>query len=128
METMRANVFCGVDDIRIKGKKEMNIDTWSPFQSVAVQQICAHMTDLEKREAAGRSFFYGLWVTATVAGPFSFLLLTSSLAVRAAAVALMLVHIASIPTWLKMQRRFLCSLSWAKEQDITPERLNLFKL
>ncbi len=101
--------------------------TWSPFQSAAVKQICAHMTEEEFRLAMGRSFWYGIWVTATCAGPFGFLIFTSNPAVRVAALGLMLLHIVSIPTWLKMQRQFLCSLSWAKEQGMTPERLKMFQ-
>src|SRR5438046_2369213 len=100
----------------------MNIDTWSLFQSEAVQQICVPMTDEEKCKAMQRSGAYGVLVFATFAGPVGILMLTPHPALRAAAIALILVHLASIPTWLKMQRRFLCSLGWAKEQGMAPER------
>lgn len=84
------------------------------------------MTAEKLSRAWRRSFLYSIWVMATFAGPVGLLLLTSNLALRVAAIALMLVHIALLPTWLKMQRRFLCSLDWAREQGMTPEHLKIF--
>ncbi len=86
------------------------------------------MTDEERLATARRAGLYGVWVMATFAMPVGVLTLASNIPLRVALIALMLIHIAAIPTWMSMQRRFLCSLGWAKEQGIRPERLKMFGL
>jgi len=100
--------------------------TWSPFQSAQVREICAHMTEAESTEATRRGGLYGLWVFATFAGPLSFSVVFHHPVLIAAASVLVVIHVACIPAWLKMQRGFLCSNGWASEQGVTPERLRLF--
>ena len=106
----------------------MDSNTWSPFQSAAVRQVCKHMTEGELGRVTGRSLLYGVWVMATFAGPVGLLFLTTNLALRVVCIALMLVHLAVLPFWFQMQRRFLCSSGWAREQGMVPERLALFDL
>jgi hypothetical protein len=112
----------------------MDWQTWSPFQSAAVKQICDHMTDSEQFTAMRRAGSYGMWVAGTVAipvGAVAFALgglhsLTIICTIIGIAITLMLVHICCIPAWLRAQRRFLCSTKWAIEQDLRPEDLQLF--
>ena len=103
-----------------------NWKTWSPFQSPEVRKICAHMTDTEKVKASRRGGFYGLWVAATFAGPLAFAIVERSQLVIVIVAALIVVHIACIPVWLNVQRRFLCSTAWAREHRMTPDRLRMF--
>lgn len=103
-----------------------NWKTWSPFQSPAVREICAHMTDGERRKVSSRGGFYGLWVAGTFAMPLSFAIVERSLLFIVIAAVLAAIHIACIPIWQKMQRRFLCSTAWARERGITPDRLRMF--
>jgi hypothetical protein len=112
----------------------MDWQTWAPFQSVAVKQICDHMTDFERSTAMGRSGRYGVWVAATVALPFSAVVFAlGGLQSRAVigtvvgiAIALVVVHICCIPAWLSAQRRFLCSTQWARQQGLRAAQLHLF--
>ncbi|HEY1050913.1 MAG TPA: hypothetical protein VGE39_14180 [Prosthecobacter sp.] len=101
-------------------------NTWAPFQSLMVREICAHMTAAEKSAAAFRGGCYGLWVAATLACPVSLAVSTRSPLLLGFAALLVLTHLLCIPLWLKMQRQFFCSTAWAREQGITPERLSLF--
>ena len=99
--------------------------TWSPFQSPEVREICAHMTDAEHGTASNRAALYGLWVAATVAVPVAIATGDSSPRTLVIAAVLGTLHIACIPVWLKRQKRFLCSTSWARLQGLVPERIRL---
>ena len=107
-------------------------ETWSPFQSPEVAEICAHMTDAEVSAARWRSAFYGLWVAATFVFPVvlvlpaAFLVDVPSIYPIIAAILLFALHIGAIPIWLKKQKHFLCSSAWAREHDIKPKLLRLF--
>jgi hypothetical protein len=106
----------------------MKIDwkIWSPFQSREVREICMHMTDGEKAVASRRGGLYGFWVFATFAGPLSIAVVYPQPGLIAIAAVLVVVHIVCIPVWQRMQRKFLCSTSWAREHGCTPERLRMF--
>jgi hypothetical protein len=84
------------------------------------------MTESEKAETSRRGGLYGFWVFATFAGPLSLALMYRHPVLVAIAAVLVVVHIACIPIWQRMQRNFLCSTSWAREHGLTPERLRLF--
>src|SRR3954454_21642674 len=104
--------------------------TWSPLQSPAVKQICAHMTHTEWSTALTRAVGYGVWVAATLALPFNAIVLAwwqhLSPIIIGIAILLILVHICCIPAWLSSQRRFLCSTQWGREQGLRPQDLHLF--
>jgi predicted cobalt transporter CbtA len=85
------------------------------------------MTRGERSNAAIRGGLYGLWVAATVAAAFGVAFVFESMPLRIVAIAIIvLIHVSCIPVWLKMQRTFLCSTNWAKQQRIAPEQLKLF--
>ena len=108
----------------------MDWQTWSPFQSAVVKQICDHMTDSERFTAMRRGAQYGVWVAGTFALPFSAVVFAvfghHSPTIIGIAMALILVHICCIPAWLRAQRHFLCSTQWAREHGLRPEELHLF--
>ena len=103
-----------------------NWETWSPFQSPEVRDICAHMTDAERARLAERGGGYGLWVAGTFALPLAFAFTSRSLAATVIAAVLITVHVICIPVWNKRQKRFLCSTAWARDCGITPDRLRMF--
>jgi hypothetical protein len=100
-------------------------NNWYPFQSPEMREICTHMSDPEKSGAMIRGGLYGIWVFATLAVPLSNVVggRTPWLSLSA---ALVLLHIACLPLWFRMQRRFFCSTSWAQVQGFTPEKLRLY--
>lgn len=108
--------------------------TWSPFQSETVQEICEHLTPAERRMVVVRAASYGVWVALTVSLPVMALVFSimasqlRSVPIYLGAAALIVLHLACLPVWLGMQRRFLCSTQWAREQRIIPESLRLFGL
>lgn len=102
------------------------MSTGSPFQSPEVRDICAHMTEAEKAAASRRGGFYGLWCAATLAGPLSLAISQRSWPVVLMAAVLIAMHVACLPVWFRMQRRFLCSTAWARERGIAPDQLALF--
>lgn len=100
--------------------------TWSPFQSPAVREICSHMTEAEKSGAAARAALYGVWCAVSFAVPLPLAFLVESKWLMLIAVLLIVIHLACIPVWHKMQRRYLCSTVWARAQGVSPDRLKLF--
>ena len=102
------------------------MSTWSPFQSPEVRDICAHMTEAEKATASRRGAIYGLWCAATLAVPFALAISQRSWSIVLLAAVLIAVHVACLPVWFRMQRRFLCSTAWARECGISPDTLALF--
>ncbi|MDP9174214.1 MAG: hypothetical protein M3O30_10160 [Planctomycetota bacterium] len=111
----------------------MDWQTWSPFQSVRTQEICAHLTAPERAAVTRRASLYGIWVAITFAIPLSSGLLFAintgggHLLLFLAAL-LVIVHIVCIPIWLRSQRLFFSNTAWAREQGITPQSLSLFGL
>jgi len=101
-------------------------ETWSPFQSAEVRDICAHMTDAERAKASARGAAYGLWSAVTFALPLTIAFTSRSLGTIVIAAVLVTVHLLGIPIWLKQQKRFLCSTDWAHDRGITPDRLRVF--
>ena len=105
--------------------------TWSPFQSRAVRDICATMTDTEKSSLRRRGMVYGVWCAISMALPLQFIsigLVTGSLnpTLTVAGALLIVAHIVCIPTWQRRQRQFLCNTLWARANSIEPDALKLF--
>ncbi|MCW5550547.1 MAG: hypothetical protein KIS67_00130 [Verrucomicrobiae bacterium] len=100
--------------------------TWSPFQSPEVRDICAHMTDPEKGQAAWHGWVAGLGVSVTLGPPFFLAVLGYTVMSIATALVMVPAYIAFTRMWQKRLRRFLCATAWARNQGITPERLRLF--
>ncbi|MFZ2639467.1 MAG: serine/threonine-protein kinase [Verrucomicrobiia bacterium] len=98
---------------------------WSPFQLPFVREINAHLTEAEKCEAMKRILFFGFWNAGTFFGPF-FCVWFSSLPNPMNWIygsAILIIGLSFYPLWLKMQREFLCSTAWARQQGIKPEQL-----
>ncbi len=89
------------------------------------REICAHMTEAEKREATKRALLFGLWNAMTFFGPVfcvAFMSLPGPMRWMYGA-AILVIGLSFYPRWLRMHREFLASTSWARAKGITPEQL-----
>jgi hypothetical protein len=109
-------------------------NTWSPFQSDQVRQICAHMTKAERRAAIRRAALWGALI-GIVPGMIALLLGTVVLqsAVAAVTVCFLILPLAALvlsrkwlPHVVKSQQNFLASTEWAKSQGIQAEDIRLY--
>jgi len=119
-----------VGESETKGaNKIMNWYMWSPFQSEAVKEICAHMTRDEKIACMIRSGLLGLWTAAVFAAPQSIILLPLVFGIKRSALAisiaviLLIIFLISIPIIRKSNKNFLCSTKWAKSEGYTVDKI-----
>ena len=105
----------------------MDWRTWSPFQSKAVKDIFAHMTEQEKTAVRSFSRVSGLLSAICFALPISFgVMLVESLKSIYATIALILWIIIGVVILLHRRRKskeLLCSTKWAKSQGYTPDKI-----
>jgi hypothetical protein len=105
----------------------MDWRTWAPFQSKAVKDICAHMTEEEKTAVESFSKVTGLLAAICFALPLSFgVMLVKSLESIYATTALIVWIIIGVLVLLQRRRKskeILCSTNWAKSQGYTPEKI-----
>jgi hypothetical protein len=101
-------------------------NTWSPFQSKEVKDICAHMSDQELKKTENRARMYGLWCALTFACPLAFIVTKPNVVVFIIGGILIGIHIVCIPFWLRSQKQFLCAADWAKGQGFDWRSLKLF--
>jgi len=112
-----------------------DINTWSPFQSDQVKEICSHMTKAERRAAVKRGALWGILigvvpgVTALILGVVVF----QSAMVVVTVCFLIFPFIALVlykkwaPNMVKSQQNFLASTEWAKSQGIKADDIQLYK-
>ena len=100
--------------------------TWAPFQSPDVREICAHMTEDEERAASRKAALHGLWCGVTLTAVYAAVVVVQTPAILVIAPVMIIIHLGWLRVWLRSQRRFYCSTSWARERGLTPERLRLF--
>jgi hypothetical protein len=102
-----------------------DLRTWSPFQSPRVREICAHLTEQENRQATWRGLLFGFWNAGTFFGPFFFVWFSSLPAPMnwIYGIAVLVIGLAFYPLLLSLQREFLASTAWARQQGIKAEQL-----
>jgi len=110
-------------------------NTWSPFQSDQVKEICAHMTRTERRTAFKRGALWGL-LMGFVPGMAAFIL---GIVVFRSAIITVVVCLLIFPMialmlckkWLphvvQSQQHFFASTEWAKSRGIKAEDIRLYK-
>jgi len=98
----------------------------SPLATPEVREIAAHLTKAERSEAVLHGLLWGVWVAVATLG--NLFLLKSFPAPGSWIVASVIaaLFIASLPPMIRMQRRFLCSTTWARERGYTAEQVKLF--
>ena len=109
-------------------------NTWSPFQSDQVKEICSHMTKTERRAAVKRGALWGLLIglvpgmTVLVLGIVVFR--SALVVVTVCLLALPLVALALHKKWLprvvRSQQQFLASTEWAQSQGIKADDILLY--
>ena len=109
-------------------------NTWSPFQSDRVKQVCAHMTNAERRTAVKRGALWGLLI-GLVPGMIALILgvvvfQSAVVVVTLCFLIFPLIALALNRRWLpnvvKSQQNFLASTEWAKSQGIKAEDVRLY--
>jgi tRNA A-37 threonylcarbamoyl transferase component Bud32 len=113
---------------RARGSSERrrpDLRTWSPFQSLQIREICAHLSEAERRQALWRGLLFGLWNAGTFFGPFFFVWFSSLPAPMnwIYAIAVLVIGLSFYPLLLRLQREFLASTAWARQQGIKPDQL-----
>jgi ABC-type phosphate transport system permease subunit len=109
-------------------------NTWSPFQSQQVKEICANMTKAERTAAMKRGGLWGLLVglipgaMGLTLGPL--VLGSALLGVMLCALLFPLAAFVLWKRWLpycnRSQRSFFASTEWAKSQGIRADDIRLF--
>lgn len=107
--------------------------SWAPGQTRLVKEVAANMTSQERRATMWRSAGYGLWCALSCGAPaglltiwFSPLEIALPPWIVIAAFGLVMAHVAFLPIWIRMQRRFLCETDWARSRRLKPEDMRLF--
>ena len=109
-------------------------NTWSPFQSDQVKEICQHMTKTERRVAVKRGAQWGALIgivpaaTGLILGVLFFQ--SATVAVTGCILIFPLIALVLWKKWLphviKSQQRFLASTEWAKSQGVKAEDIQLY--
>jgi serine/threonine protein kinase len=98
----------------------------SPLASPEAREIASHLTKAEQGEAALYGLLWGVWI---VVATFGSMFLIQSLTAPGnwiVASVIWILFVASLPVALRMQRRFLCSTEWAKENGYSAGKMKLF--
>ena len=98
----------------------------APLSSPEVREIAAHLTKGERKEAVLIGLLWGVWVVAATFGNMFLIKSFPAPGNWIAASVVAALFLASVPTMLRMQRRFLCSTTWAKERGYDAKRIKLF--
>jgi hypothetical protein len=110
-------------------------NTWSPFQSDQVREICAHMTKAERRAAVKRGALWGFLLgivpgmTALILGIVVFR--SALIVVTGCFLVLPLIALVLYKKWypdvVRSQQNFLASTEWARGQGLKAEDIHLYK-
>jgi hypothetical protein len=115
-------------------RRNISESTWSPFQSAAVREICAHLSPTEHarlmEDARERGRQIGQWFAVPLA--IVGVLLFWSWRLGLALVALFVVYFALwvLPRFRVMRRHtieLLCETEWARTQNYTPTHVRLME-
>jgi len=110
-------------------------NTWSPFQSDQVREICAHMTKSERRVAVKRGALWGLLMgivpgmTALILGVVVFR--SAIVVIVVCFLILPLIALVLCKKWyphvVRSQQNFLASTEWARSQGFKAEDIQVYK-
>ena len=119
------------DEARTEKSKSENPtgkSSWfcSPLSSTEVREISAHLTKEERTEAVLYGLLWGVWVVLATFGNFWIIKLFPAPGSWIVATVIVALFFASLPPWFRMQRRFLYSTAWAKENGYTAGQIKLF--
>lgn len=109
-------------------------NTWSPFQSNQVKEICKHMTKAEHRKAIKRGALWGVLIgivpgmAALIIGIVFFQSITAVVIVCFLIFPLfaLVLYKKWLPNVVRSQQNFLASTEWAKSQGLKAEDIQLY--
>ncbi|MBP7051343.1 MAG: hypothetical protein KBE65_10045 [Phycisphaerae bacterium] len=109
-------------------------NTWSPFQSDQVKEICSHMTRAERRAAIRRGAVWGLLIGAVpgmvglILGVVVFRspLVVVTVCFLAFFLIALVLHGKWMPSVVKSQQNLLASTEWARSQGIKAGDIRLY--
>ena len=110
-------------------------NTWSPFQSDQVKEICTNMTKTERRAAIKRGALWGVLIGVV---PGMVALILGIVVFRSAIVVVTVCFLVFplivlvlwkkwLPRIIRSQQCFLASTEWARSQGIQAEDIQLYK-
>jgi len=99
------------------------IGTWVPFRPPLVRDLCAHLTESERRDVRKLGLLFGFWNAATFFVPVFVVLAVPGPVGWALGLGALLVGLSFYPLLLRLQRERLCSSAWARQQGITPAQV-----
>ena len=110
------------------GKTTAGISSWfvSPLASPEVREISAHLTPEERSETMLHGLLWGVWVMLATFGNLWLLKSFPAPGNWIVAAIIVALFLASLPPWLRMQRRFLGSTVWAREHGYAAWNIKLF--
>ncbi len=97
--------------------------TWAPFQPPLVREICAHLTESERRESVRLGLLFGFWNAATFFVPFFVILGVAAPVGWILGAGALVLGLSFYPLLLRMQREQLCRTAWARQRGITAAQL-----
>ena len=109
-------------------------NTWSPFQSDQVKEICQNMAKSERQAAVKRSALFGavIGIVPGVVGLILGILFFRSATVAVTGCGLIFPIIAIVlrkkwlPSLIKSHQQFFASTEWAKSQGIKAEEIKVY--
>lgn len=110
-------------------------NTWSPFQSDQVSEICANMTKTERRAAVKRGALWGILIgivpgmTALILGivVFRSAMVTVTVCFLIFPLIALVLYKKWLPNVVRSQQNFLASTEWARSQGIKADDIQLYK-
>ncbi len=111
-----------------------NTNTWSPFQSDQVKEICQHMTKAERRKAVKRGALWGILIgivpgmTALILGivVFRSAMVVVTVCFLIFPLFALVLYKKWLPNVVRSQQNFLASTEWAKSQGLKAEDIRLY--
>ena len=112
-------------------------NTWSPFQSDQVKEICSHMTKRERRTAMKRSALWGVLIGILPVIPGAIGLILGPVVLSSALIGVILcglifplILFVLWKIWfsrcIRSQQSFLASTEWARSQGMEADNIQVF--
>jgi hypothetical protein len=98
----------------------------SPLSSPEVREVSAHFTKAERSEFTFYGLLLGLWVVTATFGNLWLIRSFPAPGNWIVSSVIAMLFLASLPLMWRMQRRFLCSTAWAKENGYDATKIKLF--
>ena len=96
---------------------------WSPSQSIAAKDICAHLSGKERRTAMLLAGIGGLWIAGCVNLIVFLIIFQRSTILLGVMPFLFVLFILGLSRIIRKQKTFLLNTTYAKEQEYTDDQI-----